>query len=309
MDPHPNIRHTDEAAPRRIDRGKLQGERRRLGPLVGTVEIGLSRYVLGPGERAMPVHVHADEEELFFVLAGDGLSWQDGTTHPIRAGDVIVHRAGAEAHTWVAGPGGIDVLAFGEGSRTNMTYLPRTGAWWMGSSWMPADGPNPFVLEAAAGPLELPEAPSPRPATIKNLDELPVDVQVRGRFGWHARDLGRGAGSVTSGLIHDRIEEGRWTCQPHWHSAEEELFVVLDGAGEVELGTERFPLRAGSLVARPPASGVEHALVGGAGGMTYLAYGTRRAHDVCHYPRTGKLGFKGGRILRVQDVDYWDGEG
>lgn len=309
MEPHPNLGHTDDAVPRRIDRGELQGERRRLGPLVGTSAIGLSRYVLGPGERAMPVHVHADEEELFFVLAGDGVSWQDGATHAIRKGDVVVHRAGAEAHTWVAGPDGIEVLAFGEGSATNMTYLPRTGAWWMGSRWMPADGPNPFALEAAAGPLELPEAPSPRPATIKNLDELPVDTQVRGRFGWHAHDLGRGASSVTSGLVHDRIEEGQWTCQPHWHSAEEELFVVLDGAGEIELGTERFPLRAGSLVARPPGRGVEHALIGGPGGMTYLAYGTRRAHDVCHYPRTRKLGFKGGRVLRVQDVGYWDGEG
>jgi len=309
MEPHPNLGHTDDAVPRRIDRGELRGERRRLGPLVGTVEIGLSRYVLGPGERAMPVHVHADEEELFFVLAGDGVSWQDGATHAIRKGDVVVHRAGAEAHTWVAGPDGIDVLAFGEGSRTNITYLPRAGAWWMGSRWMPADGPNPFALEAAAGPLELPEAPSPRPATIKNLDELPVDTQVRGRFGWHARDLGRGASSLTSGLVHDHIEEGQWTCQPHWHSAEEELFVVLDGAGEVELGTERFPLRAGSLVARPPAGGVEHALIGGLGGMTYLAYGTRRPHDVCHYPRTRKLGFKGGRILRVQEVGYWEGEG
>jgi hypothetical protein len=25
---------------------------------------------MGPGERAMPVHLHADEEELFYVLGG-----------------------------------------------------------------------------------------------------------------------------------------------------------------------------------------------------------------------------------------------
>ena len=35
----------------------------------------------GAGERAMPVHVHADEEELFYVVAGDGVSWQDGRVH------------------------------------------------------------------------------------------------------------------------------------------------------------------------------------------------------------------------------------
>ncbi len=252
--------------------------------------------------------MHADEEELFFVLAGDGLSWQDGATHPIRAGDGLVHLANGPAHTWVAGPDGIDVLAFAEGSRTHMTFLPRANAWWMGPRWMPSDGPDPFTLEGALGPLELPAAPSPRPASIRNLDELPLEALVHGRYAWHMHDLGRGTGSVTSGLRHDRLEEGQWTAPNHWHSAEEELFVILDGVGEVELGHDRYPLRAGSIVARPPASGVEHALVAGPGGMTYLVYGTRRPHDVCHYPRTSKLGFKGGRRVRVVEVGYWDGE-
>ena len=47
----------------------------------------------------MPVHVHADEEELFYVLDGEGLSWQDGRTYAVRAGDCVLHRPGAEAHT------------------------------------------------------------------------------------------------------------------------------------------------------------------------------------------------------------------
>ncbi len=307
MEPHRNIGHWDDATPYRIDRGPLQGERHRLGPLVGTARIGLSRYVLGPGERAMPPHVHADEEELFFVLSGSGLSWLDGATHPIRAGDVLVHHANGPAHTWIAGPEGIDVLAFGEGSSTNITFLPRANAWWMGPRWLPADGPNPFVLEAQAGPLELPE-PGPRPATTKHLDELPLDVQVEGRYAWRMRDLGVGTGSVTTGLKHDRIEEGQWTCPPHWHTLEEELFVVLEGRGEVELGTTRYPLRAGSLVARPPGSGTEHALVGGPGGMTYLAYGTRRSGDLCFYPRTNKVNLGGGVLFRIEPVDYYDGE-
>ena len=46
----------------------------------------------------MPVHVHGDEEEIFFVLAGAGLSWQDGRDLSASApGDCIVHRVGAEA--------------------------------------------------------------------------------------------------------------------------------------------------------------------------------------------------------------------
>ena len=307
MDSHENIARFDDVAPVTIDRGALQGTRQRLGVAAGTVEVGLSRYVLDPGQRAMPAHVHADEEELCFVVAGGGLAWLDGATHEIRAGDVIVHHANAEAHTLVAGPDGIDVLVFGEGSRTNMTYLPRVDAWWMGPRWLPADGPNPYALEADAGPLDLLK-PGPRPACIANLDELTVHAQVRGRYAWHMRDLGRGAGSITSGLRHDRLQEGQWTCPSHWHTAEEELFVVLEGTGEVELGDDRYPLRPGCVVARPPGSGIGHALIGGAGGMTYLAYGTRRAYDVCFYPRTQKVNFGNGMIFRLEAVGYFEGE-
>src|ERR687886_61330 len=105
--------HWDEVEPVAIDRGgELRGERRRLGAAAGAVRAGLSRYLLPRGGRAMPVHVHGDEEEIFFVLHGEGLSWQDGRTYPVHAGDCLVHRAGAEAHTIVGGPGGLDVLAF-----------------------------------------------------------------------------------------------------------------------------------------------------------------------------------------------------
>src|SRR5947208_3072445 len=84
---HRNITHFDEVEAIVIDRGPLQGRRYRLGAAAGLHGTGLSRYVLGAGERAMPVHVHADEEEIFHVLAGSGFSWQDGRTYAVGAGD------------------------------------------------------------------------------------------------------------------------------------------------------------------------------------------------------------------------------
>src|SRR3954462_9817456 len=157
--------HWDDVAPQAIDGGALRGTRFRLGAAAGTVRTGLSRYVLARGERAMPVHVHADEEELFYVLGGDGLSWQDGRAHAVGPGDVVLHRAGAEAHTILAAPGGdgLDVLAFGTGSDTGLTWLPRAGSWWAGPHWLPHDGPDPFAAETAAGPPGLPAPPRAPP--------------------------------------------------------------------------------------------------------------------------------------------------
>src|SRR3954468_4890428 len=117
--------HWDDVEPVALDRGELRGERRRLGAAAGAVRTALSRYRLAPGERAMPVHVHGDEEEIFYVLAGEGLSWQDGRAYRVRAGDCVVHRVGEAPHTILGAQGGLDVLAFAQGSDTGLTWLPR----------------------------------------------------------------------------------------------------------------------------------------------------------------------------------------
>lgn len=310
MASHANVSHLDDVAVTRIDRGPLQGVRQRLGAALGTRAVGCSRLRMGKGERAMPVHVHQNEEELAFVLAGGGLSWQNGVTYEVSAGDTVLYPAAGEAHSLIAGPEGLDVLVFASGTDSPVTFLPRARAWWLGSRWLPEGDDNPFVREAKAGKLEMPQAvQAVRAATLVGLAELEPEVTAHGRYGRSQRDLGEATGSKLSGLRHVVIEAGQESCPAHWHTAEEELFVVLTGGGEVELGPETFALRAGSLVARPPATSVEHLLRAGPDGMTYLAYGTRRPEDICHYPRTGKILIGKGTVLRVQDVDYWDGEG
>ena len=305
---HPNITHFDAVEPIVIDRGPLRGRRYRLGAAAGLRRTGLSRYVLGPGERAMPVHVHADEEEIFHVLAGSGLSWQDGRTYAIGAGDTILHLHRAEAHTLVAGEGGLDVLAFGSGSDTGMTWLPRARSWWMGPHWLPADEANPFQREADAGPLELPEPGAERPTTIRGLDEVPEETSERGAYRERWRRVSHACGSEAAGLNRGVLAPESMTCPLHWHSAEDECFVILEGEGEMQLGDERHPVGAGTVVARPADSGVGHKLCSGPSGLTYLVYGTRVPGDYCYYPDSRKLGFGGGALFRVEPVDYWDGE-
>jgi len=60
---------------------------------------------------------------------------------------------------------------------------------------------------------------------------------------------------------------------------------------------------------RPPATGVAHVLRAGPEGLTYLAYGTRDPGDICYYPRSGKINWRGiGLIGRVESLEYRDGE-
>ena len=303
------VTHWDEVEPVAIEGTQLRGTRWRLGGAAGADRAGLSRYRLAAGERAMPAHVHADEEEIFYVLAGDGLSWQDGRTYAVRTGDCILHRADAEAHTIVGAGDGLDVLAFGAGSPTGLTWLPRAGAWWNGPHWLPHDGPNPFAAEEAAGPLELGEPEPDRPTTIVTLGAVAARGSRHGDVAAERRRLSDAVGARRSRLQHMVVEPGALSYPPHCHSSEEELFVVLDGSGSLLLGDDEHSVRAGSVVARPPGTGVAHAFRAGDEPLTLLAYSDRDPNDICFYPRSGKVSLRGIKaIFSVQRVDYWDGE-
>jgi uncharacterized cupin superfamily protein len=97
----------------------------------------------------------------------------------------------------------------------------------------------------------------------------------------------------------------------HCHSLEEEIFVVLDGSGVLELwargadGPEEHPLRPGDVVSRPAGTGIAHALRAGERGLTYLAYGTRNSSDMCFYPASGRVALRGlGIALRSPEIEH-----
>jgi uncharacterized cupin superfamily protein len=286
-------------------------ERQSLSRARGSAGATLSRYRIEPGDRSMPLHVHIDEEELFYVLAGRGLVWQGDAVHAVGAGDLIVHLADREPHTLLAADDGgepLEVLAYASGSATQLTLLPRANVAWVGARWLPQDAPHPFTAEPPFAAGELP-ALAPRPSTIVALDDVEPSLQDRGPVHRTRRDLGRAAGSRLSGLQHVTVTPGRRSSVRHCHSHEHELFVVLEGSATLLLDDERHPVRPGSVVARPPGTGVAHSFEAGDEGLVMLAYGTREPSDACWYPDSRKVSSRGlGVIFRVEPLDYWDGE-
>ena len=51
--------------------------------------LGFNVTLVPPGKRAFPYHAHRGNEEMFFVLEGEGSVRIDGETHTIRKGDFI----------------------------------------------------------------------------------------------------------------------------------------------------------------------------------------------------------------------------
>jgi uncharacterized cupin superfamily protein len=279
-----------------------------LGDAAGTVGAGVRRIEIAPGDHPTPPHAHGAEEEIFYVLGGSGLSWQDGATYEIGEGDCLVHRRTAEAHTLVGGPDGLDVLAFGTRVAVEACVLPRAQAAWLASSWTEVGGPDPWAREETAGPLEVPAQTSPRPDRIVALRDVDVDAFEHGEHAADQRNLARAGGSEVSGLRHVEIAPGRRGWPAHCHAAEEEIFVVLAGSGVLTLGADEVAVRRGTVVARPPATRVTHAFQAGDDGLTYLAYGTREPNDIAYFPGSAKVYIRGvGIIARVEQLDYWDG--
>jgi uncharacterized cupin superfamily protein len=292
----------------------LGGRWQRLADAAGSVRLGVHRVVLERGGMMTPPHRHSVEEEMYFVLAGSATYWQEGSTCAVAAGDTIVCTAGAAAHTLLAGDEGVDVLVVGTRSTPEAGLLPRTNVAWFASSPVAVDDAHPWEAEAALG---VPHGePGERPPNVVALDGL------EGDFGGIVKHPGRAGGSKLSGLNWVALPPDEEGAPPHCHSADEEAFVVLDGEGTLELWgpprpgaapatepQETHPVRRGHVVARPAGTRISHCFRSGASGLTYLAYGTREPNDMCYYPRSNKVFFRGlGLIARLDPLAYDDGE-
>jgi uncharacterized cupin superfamily protein len=300
------LAHWDEVDEHRGANGEIDATWQRLGAAAGTRSVGVNRVRVAPGMLPTPPHSHNASEEIYFVLAGSGLAWQDEAVHEVGPGSCVVQLPDHFEHTFRAGPDGLEYLVFGTRHPTEFGWLPRSNAVRLGWPWVEGRTDDPWDVEAKAEPLAFGE-PAPAPSNIVSLQD-----------GDRERELGAEAGSEQAGLNWLRIDEGRLSGPPHCHSAEEEVFVVLEGEGTLELwpapaahGAQRedVAVRPGHVISRPASTRVAHALRAGSGGLTLLAYGTRTPGDVCYYPRSNKLFWRGvGVIGRIETLDYADGE-
>jgi uncharacterized cupin superfamily protein len=240
-----------------------------LAQAAGAIDVSVRRIQLAPGDSTqLP---HRQTEDVLFVVAGG--------TDDLRAGDCVVYPLPHEPATLRASDEGLTALL--------------------------------FATPAALPPFHSGE--TARPRTINVAD---AESEYEGEVGRWVR-LARQAGATYAGVNYGRLESGHEGAEPHCHSADEELFVILEGGGTLDLWPapvrardtqrEQHQVRAGHVISRPPSTGVAHSFVAGPEGMTFLVYGTRRPNDVCYYPRSGSLYFRGlGFETRLEPLEPED---
>ena len=69
--------------------GKFESDAVRIGPLLGAKDLGYSYDVVPPGKISCPFHSHRGEEEMFFIVKGEGTLRYGNERRKVRAGDFV----------------------------------------------------------------------------------------------------------------------------------------------------------------------------------------------------------------------------
>lgn len=144
------------------------------------------------------------------------------------------------------------------------------------------------------------------------------------RFDARMGFIGQRIGAQKLGYNITAAPPGKRAFPFHNHRANEEMFFVLHGTGEVRIGESIYPIRSGDVIACP-AGGKEtaHQIINtGTGELRYLAVSTRLSPEIAEYPDSGKFGVlaelpagadgKPQRFVFVGresgSLNYWEGE-
>ena len=164
-------------------------------------------------------------------------------------------------------------------------------------------------------------------ASLHTLDFVPrpsehvaTAAATAARFDASRAALGKALGLSKLGVNVTAVKTGKAAYPFHSHRANDELFLILAGRGELRLGAQRLAVKEGDLIGCPAGdASTAHQLVNtGEAELRYLAVSTLIDPEVCEYPDSGKIGaYCGGgggdkglmHLSRSADAtDYWAGE-
>ena len=160
---------------------------------------------------------------------------------------------------------------------------------------------------------------------VANLDELEArTIGAGSKFGATMKHLGFATGSKAIGWTWYEVAPGKAAFPRHFHCANEESLLVLEGEGTFRIGDHTVAVRAGDYVTMPIGPKYAHQLRNtGNAVLRYLCFSTMNTAEVVGYPDSKKVGamaapsmeaaLKGETWVRVltfepSKVGYYDGE-
>lgn len=153
-----------------------------------------------------------------------------------------------------------------------------------------------------------------------NLSEVQFDdVEENGVYTSRRAMFSAAIGARKLGYNLSELPPGKTQCPFHSHREEEEMFLILEGEGELRFGDQRYQIRQFDVIACPTGGPeVAHQITNtGSTPLRYVSVSTKSATEVCEYPDSGKIGVyarasQGSGVRKLfraeTDVDYYDRE-
>ncbi len=120
---------------------------------------------------------------------------------------------------------------------------------------------------------------------ITNIHEADMEQRpsARGEPDWHCLDLS----GDHLGVRVETLPPGSNSSYHHYHTAEEEHVLVLEGVAVLHLGDDVVAVKKGDHVVFPAGEEVAHHLENTSDApFTYLVFGERKRDDVVIYPQS-----------------------
>ena len=124
-------------------------------------------------------------------------------------------------------------------------------------------------------------------------------------------EVGQLIGATHLGYAATRMPPGTKFCPLHWHTAEEELFIVWEGTPTLRTPHGTTVLRRGDIIAFPTRAFGAHQLINEADtDAVLLLIANSSPYDNCFYPDSNKVLVEAtGLIVRAApELNYYDGE-
>ena len=113
------------------------------------------------------------------------------------------------------------------------------------------------------------------------------------------------AGGLTQfGAYVETLHPGSRSSERHWHEEEDEFLYMLSGEATVIEDDGAHLLHSGDAACWPAGTANAHQVVNRSSApCTYLIFGTRVKHDICHYPDVGRILYTEGDTWRMHNDD------
>ena len=155
---------------------------------------------------------------------------------------------------------------------------------------------------------------------IMNLEDVVFDdVEENNLYTSKRGQISNHIGARQLGYNLTVLPPGKAQCPFHCHHGEEEMFLIIEGDGELRFGDQRYPIRKHDVIACPTGGAeVAHQIINtGKTTMRYLSLSTLVDIEACEYPDSQKIlittGERSGgglrKMFRAENtVEYYDRE-